>query len=68
MLCPCRFPFFSLFSVVKSTSTVHAFTPHRIDVGKKVGKSSAVIGPFVSEAISASGNNDDMPFVFLFGL
>ncbi|KAF8501561.1 autophagy-related protein 22-like protein [Russula emetica] len=34
-----------------------------------VGKTSAVIGPFVSEAIiSASGNNDNMPFAFLFGL
>jgi len=32
-----------------------------------IGKTSAVIGPFVSEAIiSASGNN--MPFTFLFGL
>jgi len=34
-----------------------------------IGKTSAVIGPFVSEAIiSASGNNENMPFAFLFGL
>jgi len=34
-----------------------------------IGKTSAVIGPFVSQAIiSASGNNDNMPFTFLFGL
>ncbi|RDB25887.1 Autophagy-related protein 22 [Hypsizygus marmoreus] len=34
-----------------------------------VGKTSAFIGPFVSSAIiSASGNNDNMPFAFLFGL
>ncbi|KAH9168848.1 MFS general substrate transporter [Lactarius sanguifluus] len=34
-----------------------------------VGKTSAFIGPFVSEAIiSASNNNDNMPFAFLFGL
>jgi MFS-type transporter involved in bile tolerance (Atg22 family) len=34
-----------------------------------IGKTSAFIGPFVSEAIiSASGNNDNMPFTFLFGL
>jgi len=34
-----------------------------------IGKTSAAIGPFVSEAIiSASGNNDNMPFTFLFGL
>ncbi|KAN0132849.1 Autophagy-related protein 22-like protein [Lactarius tabidus] len=32
-----------------------------------IGKTSAFIGPFVSEAIiSASGNNDNMPFTFLF--
>ncbi|KAI0067287.1 MFS general substrate transporter [Artomyces pyxidatus] len=34
-----------------------------------IGKTSAFIGPFVSEAIiTASGNNDNMPFAFLFGL
>ncbi|KIY62022.1 hypothetical protein CYLTODRAFT_459347 [Cylindrobasidium torrendii FP15055 ss-10] len=34
-----------------------------------VGKTSAFIGPFVSSAIiSASDNNDNMPFAFLFGL
>ncbi|KAG6815478.1 hypothetical protein H0H87_001453, partial [Tephrocybe sp. NHM501043] len=34
-----------------------------------VGKTSAFIGPFVSSAIiTASGNNDNMPFAFLFGL
>jgi len=34
-----------------------------------IGKTSAFIGPFVSEAIiSASGNNVNMPFTFLFGL
>jgi MFS-type transporter involved in bile tolerance (Atg22 family) len=34
-----------------------------------VGRTSALIGPFVSEAIiSASGNNNNMPFAFLFGL
>ncbi|KAH9988977.1 autophagy-related protein 22-like protein [Russula vinacea] len=34
-----------------------------------VGRTSAIIGPFVSEAIiSASGNNNNMPFAFLFGL
>ncbi|KAF7374520.1 Autophagy-related protein [Mycena sanguinolenta] len=34
-----------------------------------VGKTSAFIGPFVSSAIiTAAGNNDNMPFAFLFGL
>ncbi|KAH0579500.1 hypothetical protein H2248_002357 [Termitomyces sp. 'cryptogamus'] len=34
-----------------------------------VGKTSAFIGPFVSSAIiTASGNNNNMPFAFLFGL
>ncbi|KAH9944825.1 MFS general substrate transporter [Amylocystis lapponica] len=34
-----------------------------------VGKTSAFIGPFVSSAIiTASGNNDNYPFVFLFSL
>ncbi|KAJ8495671.1 hypothetical protein ONZ45_g12763 [Pleurotus djamor] len=34
-----------------------------------VGKTSAFIGPFISSAIiTASGNNDNMPFAFLFGL
>ncbi|THH32255.1 hypothetical protein EUX98_g1933 [Antrodiella citrinella] len=34
-----------------------------------IGKTSAFIGPFVSSAIiTASGNNDNMPFAFLFGL
>ncbi|KAJ7865661.1 autophagy-related protein 22-like protein [Mycena olivaceomarginata] len=34
-----------------------------------VGKTSAFIGPFVSSAIiTASNNNDNMPFAFLFGL
>ncbi|KAF9000660.1 autophagy-related protein 22-like protein [Cyathus striatus] len=34
-----------------------------------VGKTSAFIGPLVSSAIiNASGNNDNMPFAFLFGL
>jgi hypothetical protein len=34
-----------------------------------IGKTSAFIGPFVSEAIiTASGNNNNMPFAFLFGL
>lgn len=34
-----------------------------------IGKTSAFIGPFVSSAIiTASGNNDSMPFAFLFGL
>ncbi|KAF8150707.1 MFS general substrate transporter [Crassisporium funariophilum] len=34
-----------------------------------VGKTSAFIGPLVSSAIiTASGNNDSMPFAFLFGL
>ncbi|KAI0733564.1 MFS general substrate transporter [Fomitopsis betulina] len=34
-----------------------------------VGKTSAFIGPFVSSAIiTASGNNDNYPFVFLFTL
>ncbi|KAI0052263.1 MFS general substrate transporter [Auriscalpium vulgare] len=34
-----------------------------------IGKTSAFIGPFVSQAIiSGSGNNDNMPFAFLFGL
>ncbi|KAH9995707.1 autophagy-related protein 22-like protein [Russula vinacea] len=33
------------------------------------GRTSALIGPLVSEAIiSASGNNNNMPFAFLFGL
>jgi len=35
----------------------------------QVGKTSAFIGPFVSSAIiTASGNNNNMPFAFLFGL
>ncbi|KIK32053.1 hypothetical protein CY34DRAFT_102312, partial [Suillus luteus UH-Slu-Lm8-n1] len=35
----------------------------------KVGKISAFIGPLVSSAIiTASGNNNNMPFTFLFGL
>ncbi|VDB85671.1 unnamed protein product [Peniophora sp. CBMAI 1063] len=34
-----------------------------------IGKTSAFIGPFVSEAIiTASGNNNNMPFAFLFAL
>jgi len=34
-----------------------------------IGKTSAFIGPFVSSAIiTASGNNDNMPFAFLFAL
>ncbi|KAF8627990.1 hypothetical protein AX15_004117 [Amanita polypyramis BW_CC] len=34
-----------------------------------IGKTSAFIGPFISSAIiTASGNNDNMPFAFLFGL
>ncbi|KDQ56981.1 hypothetical protein JAAARDRAFT_687958 [Jaapia argillacea MUCL 33604] len=34
-----------------------------------IGKTSAFIGPFVSSAIiTASNNNDNMPFAFLFGL
>lgn len=34
-----------------------------------VGKTSAFIGPLVSSAIiTASGNNDNYPFVFLFTL
>ncbi|KAI0264339.1 autophagy-related protein 22-like protein [Gloeopeniophorella convolvens] len=34
-----------------------------------IGKTSAFIGPFVSQAIiSASNNNDNMPFAFLFSL
>ena len=34
-----------------------------------VGKTSAFIGPFVSDAIiSASGNNNNMPFAFLFSV
>ncbi|KAF8905077.1 autophagy-related protein 22-like protein [Gymnopilus junonius] len=34
-----------------------------------MGKTSAFIGPLVSSAIiTASGNNDNMPFAFLFGL
>ena len=34
-----------------------------------VGKTSAFIGPFISSAIiSASDNNDNMPFAFLFAL
>lgn len=34
-----------------------------------VGKTSAFIGPLVSSAIiTASGNNNNMPFAFLFGL
>ncbi|PCH42077.1 hypothetical protein WOLCODRAFT_137679 [Wolfiporia cocos MD-104 SS10] len=34
-----------------------------------IGKTSAFIGPFVSSAIiTASGNNDNYPFVFLFSL
>lgn len=35
----------------------------------QIGKTSAFIGPFVSSAIiTASGNNDNYPFVFLFSL
>ncbi|KAL6301368.1 autophagy-related protein 22-like protein [Sparassis latifolia] len=35
----------------------------------RIGKTSAFIGPFVSSAIiTASGNNDNYPFVFLFTL
>jgi len=34
-----------------------------------IGKTSAFIGPFISSAIiTASGDNDNMPFTFLFGL
>ncbi|KAI0319520.1 MFS general substrate transporter [Amylostereum chailletii] len=34
-----------------------------------IGKTSAFIGPFVSDAIiSASGNNNNMPFAFLFSV
>ncbi|KAF8623714.1 hypothetical protein AX17_007411 [Amanita inopinata Kibby_2008] len=34
-----------------------------------IGKTSAFIGPFISSAIiTASGNNDNMPFAFLFAL
>lgn len=36
---------------------------------EQIGKTSAFIGPFVSEAIiTASGNNNNMPFAFLFAL
>ena len=35
----------------------------------QVGKTSPFIGPFLSSAIIiASGNNNNMPFTFLFGL
>ncbi|KAI0303673.1 MFS general substrate transporter [Multifurca ochricompacta] len=33
-----------------------------------IGKTSAFIGPFVSEAIISASGNNNMPFAFLFGL
>jgi len=41
----------------------------RSDPFQQVGKTSAFIGSLVSSAIiTASGNNDNMPFAFLFAL
>jgi len=61
-----RFLFFALFSVVSPFICVH----HLNDPpSPQVGKTSAFIGPLVSSAIiTASGDNDNMPFAFLFTL
>ena len=47
---------------------VHRFCVyHSLNI--QIGKTSAFIGPLVSSAIiTASGNNNNMPFAFLFGL
>ena len=58
-----------LFSVLRGNTRLDCLCTSHTDKVMKIGKTSAVIGPFVSEAIiSASGNNDNMPFTFLFGL
>lgn len=49
--------------------TFHWVLSKGFTVNTQVGKTSAFIGPFVSSAIiTASGNNNNMPFAFLFGL
>ncbi|KAF9453504.1 hypothetical protein P691DRAFT_771473 [Macrolepiota fuliginosa MF-IS2] len=61
---PQMFLFFALFSVVSASALVEATAQP-----SQVGKTSAFIGPLVSSAIiTASNNNDNMPFAFLFGL
>jgi hypothetical protein len=62
-----RFLFFSLFSVVIITHCLHL---SRADASEsvKIGKTSALLGPFVSEAIISASGNNNMPFAFLFGL
>ena len=58
-----------LFFVLCGNSRLYCSCGSHADKVMKIGKTSAVIGPFVSEAIiSASGNNNNMPFTFLFGL
>lgn len=58
-----------LFSVLCGNIRIHCLLTSHTDEVVKIGKTSAVIGPFVSGAIiSASGNNNNMPFTFLFGL
>lgn len=66
---PRRFLFFALFSVVSKTATYATLCCLDRRRVLQVGKTSAFIGPFVSSAIiTASGNNDSMPFAFLFAL
>jgi len=81
---PCSYPFSAergkslmvilwqvplLFSVLCGNICIRCLLTSHTDEVVKIGKTSAVMGPFVSGAIiSASGNNDNMPFTFLFGL
>lgn len=64
-----RFLFFALFSVVRVADSILCHEAVTQSLVPQVGKTSAFIGPLVSSAIiTASNNNDNMPFAFLFGL
>ena len=66
---PQLFLFFALFSVVNTNRALFSQHAHFLTEKLQVGKTSAFIGPLVSSAIiTASGNNDNMPFAFLFAL
>ncbi|KAH0832897.1 MFS general substrate transporter [Lanmaoa asiatica] len=65
---PQMFLFFALFSVVCYPEYPWVMYDG-LTLNTQVGKTSAFIGPLVSSAIiTASGNNNNMPFAFLFGL
>ncbi|KAG1759193.1 MFS general substrate transporter, partial [Suillus occidentalis] len=69
MVCPWYAYSQTMISEVSPLPQMHSFRFLFFALFSVVGKTSAFIGPLVSSAIiTASGNDNNMPFAFLFGL